>query len=99
MGTSGHHPVAAPGATHLVRGYPRGAAVSGEFERKTVILAFTQSVSRTRWMVIRWLIIGLVVAAFASAVAVLSNWWLARSPRMGHLSAPGSNREVREDST
>ncbi len=26
---------------------------AGEFERKTVILAFTQSVSRTRWMVIR----------------------------------------------
>jgi hypothetical protein len=56
---------------------------AGEFERKTVILAFTQSVSRTRWMVIRWLIIGLVVAAFASAVAVLSNWWFGQVPTNG----------------
>lgn len=56
---------------------------AGEFERKTVILAFTQSVSRTRWMVIRWLIIGLAVAAFASAVAVLSNWWFGQVPTNG----------------
>lgn len=56
---------------------------AGEFERKTVLLAFTQSISRTRWMVIRWLLIGLAAVALASALAVLSNWWFGQVPTNG----------------
>lgn len=51
---------------------------AGELERKTVLLAFTQGISRTRWMVIRWLVVGLAVVALASATAVLSNWWFGQ---------------------
>jgi len=56
---------------------------AGEFERKTVLLAFTQGVSRTRWMVIRWIVIGLAAVALASAIAVLSNNWLGQVPTNG----------------
>jgi len=56
---------------------------AGEFERHTVILAFTQNISRTRWMVIRWLVIGLSVVVLSLALAGVSNWWFLHVPTNG----------------
>ncbi|MHB1711509.1 MAG: ABC transporter permease subunit [Acidimicrobiales bacterium] len=56
---------------------------AGELERKTVLLAFTQGISRTRWMVIRWLVIALAVLALASVVTILTNWWFGQVPING----------------
>jgi hypothetical protein len=53
---------------------------AGEFERRTVILAFTQNISRTRWTVIRWLLIGLVVLLLSVPLALVSNWWYLHVP-------------------
>ena len=68
----------------LVLGVLLGAPLfAGEFERKTVILALTQTISRTRWMVIRWLVIGLAVAILSVALAAVSNWWFLHVPTNG----------------
>jgi hypothetical protein len=58
---------------------------AGEFERKTVIFAFTQNVSRTRWMVIRWLVIGAAVVILSVALAAVSNWWFLHIPTNGSV--------------
>ena len=71
-------------ALPLMFGLLLGAPLfAGEFERKTVILAFTQNVSRTRWLVIRWLTIGLAVMALAAGAAVVANWWFLHVPTNG----------------
>jgi hypothetical protein len=71
-------------ALPLIFGVLLGAPLfAGEFEHKTVLLAFTQGVSRTRWMVIRWLVIGLAVVTLASASAVVANWWYLHDPTNG----------------
>jgi hypothetical protein len=73
-------------ALPLVFGVLLGAPLfAGEFERKTVILAFTQNISRTRWMVIRWLAIGLAVVILSVALAAVSNWWFLHVPTNGSV--------------
>jgi hypothetical protein len=56
---------------------------AGEFERRTVLFSFSQGVSRTRWTVLRWLFLGLIVLALTSALAVLGNWWFEQVPTNG----------------
>jgi hypothetical protein len=71
-------------ALPLMFGVLLGAPLfAGEFERKTVILAFTQNISRSRWLVLRWLVIGLAVVVLAAATAVVANWWFPRVPTNG----------------
>ena len=71
-------------ALPLVFGALLGAPLfAGEFERKTVLLAFTQGISRTRWMVIRWIFVALAVLALASAFALVANWWFGKVPTNG----------------
>jgi hypothetical protein len=49
--------------------------VSGEFERGTQFLAWSQSVTRLRWGAVKLcVVIGAVVVA-ATALAVLTGWW------------------------
>ena len=73
-------------ALPLLFGLLLGAPLfAGEFERKTVILAFTQNISRTRWMVIRWLVIGLAVVILSVALAAVSNWWFLHVPTNGSV--------------
>jgi hypothetical protein len=71
---------------------------AGEVERKTVILALTQNISRTRWMVVRWLVIGLSVVILSMALAQVSNWWFLRVPTNGASFAyriqPGGGFDV-----
>ncbi|MEV4510373.1 transporter [Dactylosporangium sp. NPDC049525] len=46
-----------------------------EFEQGTWRLAFTQSVSRTRWTVTKLTLVGVTVAAMTATVAALLAWW------------------------
>jgi hypothetical protein len=68
-----------------------------EFEQGTWRLAFSQSVSRTRWLLTKLALTGSVVVVLAAAFAALATWWRAPldeiSGRMGataFLIAPPS---------
>ncbi|MEU8075372.1 ABC transporter permease subunit [Catellatospora citrea] len=54
-----------------------------EFEQGTWRLAFTQSVTRTRWLVTRLAAVGAGVAALALACSVLFTWWRAPLDAIG----------------
>jgi hypothetical protein len=58
--------------------------VAGELEHGTIVLGFTQSMSRTRWLVVRWLTMAVSVVALASAFALVTNWWFV------HVQTNGS---------
>ena len=72
--------MAAPVLLGIVLGAPLFAV---EFERKTVILVFTQGISRTRWMASRWLGICLCVVGLASVLDIIANWWFGLFPVHG----------------
>jgi hypothetical protein len=46
-----------------------------EFEHGTWKLAFTQSVGRARWLVVKLAVVGASAAAFAAVVGLLLTWW------------------------
>ncbi|GAA1369688.1 ABC transporter permease subunit [Catellatospora chokoriensis] len=54
-----------------------------EFEQGTWRLAFTQSVTRTRWLVTRLVAVGAGVAALAMACSALFTWWRAPLDAIG----------------
>jgi len=56
---------------------------ANELEHKTIILTLTQTVSRTRWTAIRWLLLGLVTVALTAVTALVSTWWLGHVPTNG----------------
>jgi hypothetical protein len=58
--------------------------VAAELERNTVILAFTQGISRSRWLVLRWVVVGTGVVALSALLAAVSNWWF------GHVDTNAS---------
>jgi len=61
-----------------------------EFEHGTWRLAFTQSVTRTRWLAAKLSITAVAVAAVAAGYAVLFSWWRAPLDEIGgrlHTSA------------
>ena len=37
--------------------------------------SFTQSISRTRWFVVRWLTVALALVVLSSVLAVVTSWW------------------------
>jgi len=68
--------------------------VAGELQAHTNRLAWTQSISRSRWLVIKWLVVGLSVVALVALMQVVVQWW------SGHVlvnfletsSLPGTDR-------
>jgi len=58
--------------------------VAAELERNTVILAFTQGISRSRWLVLRWVVVGAGVVALSALLAAVSSWWF------GHVDTNAS---------
>lgn len=52
--------------------------IAREFDHGTWKLAFTQTVTRTRWLTVTLTVVGLGVAVLAGAFTVLFTWW--RSP-------------------
>jgi hypothetical protein len=78
-------------ATPLFAGVLLGAPlVAGELEHDTVLLAFTQGISRTRWLVIRWLTLLASVVVVTSAFTFFANWWfwhVGTSTNFGSLNS------------
>ncbi|RSM42925.1 hypothetical protein DMB66_54040 [Actinoplanes sp. ATCC 53533] len=54
-----------------------------EFEHGTWRLAFSQSVSRTRWLMTKLALVGTTVTVFAVAFAALFTWWRAPLAEIG----------------
>jgi hypothetical protein len=72
-----------------------GAPLLGrEFEHGTWKLAFTQTITRTRWLIVKLTVVGLGVATVAFAFTALFTWW--RQPLdaiEGHMFPNGFNLE------
>jgi len=84
-------------AVPLVAGVLLGAPlVAGELEHDTVVLAFTQGISRTRWLVTRWLTVLAPVVAAMAALAVFLNWWFWHIQTSGDVSNFGLASSVAE---
>lgn len=49
--------------------------VAGELEHDTVLLSFTQGISRTRWLATRWLTLLAPVVVVTSLFTLFTNWW------------------------
>jgi hypothetical protein len=80
-----------PGVLGLVLGAP---LVAREIEQGTNRLAWTQSIGRTRWLVIKLLLAGLLIAAVVGAIDPLLEWWntaVQNDPRIdpGSFSVTG----------
>lgn len=63
-----------------------------EFEQHTACVAWTQSISRRRWLATRWLVLGAIVTVCGAAVSVGVTWWSERYRNLftltgGHLQA------------
>ena len=65
---------ALPGLVGLALGTP---LVADEISRGTNRLAWTQSISRLRWLAVKLLVGGLVAVGIVAALAVLLQWWTA----------------------
>jgi hypothetical protein len=65
---------ALPGLVGLALGTP---LVAGEISRGTNRLAWTQSISRLRWLAVKLLVGGLVAVGIVAALAVVLQWWTA----------------------
>jgi uncharacterized membrane protein YoaK (UPF0700 family) len=61
-----------PAAIGAVLGAP---LVAGELEHHTNRLAWTQGISRLRWVLTSWLVVALVVAALTGSLELVVQWW------------------------
>jgi hypothetical protein len=61
-----------------------------EFEHGTIRLAWTQGVSRRRWLVSKTLLLGLAVVAAAAALGAIALWWRAPFDHVDGRIAPSS---------
>jgi hypothetical protein len=49
--------------------------VAGELEHYTNRLAWTQGISRTKWLIVKWCAIGLILLVIVAALTVITQWW------------------------
>lgn len=61
-----------PCALGVIFGAP---LVAGELEHYTNRLTWTQGISRTRWLLMKWCITGLTLLVLALALTMVSQWW------------------------
>jgi hypothetical protein len=62
----------------LIAAFLGGPLVAREYEQGTHRLAWTQSIGRERWLIVKVLVVGTAVTVLAVATALLVGWW--RSP-------------------
>jgi ABC-2 family transporter protein len=63
--------------------------ITRELEAGTLGLAWTQSISRTRWLTVKVGLIGLASMVTAGLLSLLVTWWAAPVDRAGPLAASG----------
>jgi ABC-type transport system involved in multi-copper enzyme maturation permease subunit len=78
---------AAPAVVGAFWGAP---LISRELEAGTLRLAWTQSVSRTRWLAVKAGLIGLASMATAGLVSLMVTWWAAPVDRADALAGAGA---------
>jgi hypothetical protein len=72
--------VVVPGLIGMFWGAP---LVARELEDGTFRLAWTQSVTRARWLIVRLLVTGLASVAFAGLLSLIVTWWASPLDRAG----------------
>lgn len=72
--------VVGPGLLGMFWGAP---LVARELEEGTFRLAWTQSVTRTRWLITRLVVTGLTSAAVAGLASLIVTWWASPVDRAG----------------
>jgi hypothetical protein len=60
--------------------------VAGELEHVTNRLAWTQGISRTRWLIIKWSAIGTTLLAMVVALTFVAQWWTGHSGEIRNLN-------------
>jgi hypothetical protein len=84
---------AAPCLLGVVLGAP---LVAAEIERKTNRLVWTQTISRTKWLIIKWAVVAVAVVAVVSLFQLLTQWWTGQVVMRGlestQLPIAGTNR-------
>jgi hypothetical protein len=81
--------LAVPCALGVVLGAP---LVAGELEHRTNRLVWTQGVSRTRWLLTKWVLLLVPVGVVMAVLTVLSQWWsghVAESTLLLHVFPSG----------
>lgn len=53
--------------------------VAGEFDQHTNRLAWTQGISRTRWLVSKWLTVLVVLVLLVTLLTSVAQWWVGRT--------------------
>ena len=68
--------------------------VAGELEHSTNRLAWTQGISRTRWLLIKWATLATALVVLVALLTLVSQWWTSHaveqiSLHLGTFGAPG----------
>jgi hypothetical protein len=53
--------------------------VAGEFDQHTNRLVWTQGISRTKWLVSKWLAVLVVLLLLVTLLALVAQWWVGRT--------------------
>ena len=78
----------APAVTGMFWGAP---LIASEFEAGTHYLAWNQSITRTRWLVVKLTLIGLAAMAVTEALSLMQAWWatpISRAVERGACCSP-----------
>ena len=49
--------------------------VAGELEHYTNRLAWTQGISRTKWLIVKWCVVGLSLVTVVALITLIAQWW------------------------
>ncbi|HEY3954100.1 MAG TPA: ABC transporter permease subunit [Streptosporangiaceae bacterium] len=79
--------ILAPAVTGIFWGAP---LIAREYEAGTFRLAWTQSVTRLRWLAAKITLAGLAAMAVCEALSLLQGWWAAPIDRAARLTSSGS---------
>ena len=83
--------LALPCALGAVFGVP---LVASELEHRTNRLVWTQGMSRTRWLLTKWVLLLVALGAVTTVLTVVSQWWsghVTQSNLLLHVIAPGQD--------
>lgn len=64
--------------------------IAGELETGTFRLAWTQSVTRTRWLAVKLALTGAAALAVAEGLSLMFGWWAAPIGQAARLAAPST---------
>lgn len=60
--------------------------VAGELEHYTNRLAWTQGTSRTKWLIVKWCVTGMILLVLVAALTVATQWWTGHAGELQDLT-------------